>query len=484
MFHSPSFHACHPSRSAVRASGLPGLRVVASPVSWQRRIAWLLAWLTLSALMAVDLHAVVSDFLRFDDVVSMSVREPARATFPAVTVCNLNSVRRSVMCSDNDAQPLLHTAHFAYWRKRLCQNATHRNIALSEQDLILARNLTNWIRIVFRDVHYQKLGLGHRMDDMVLQCTIYGHECRQIDALGIKTVSSFGDCVCVGCYPHLGRDYSRDRLRPQKSGLTLLLNVEINEYLPLSVEAGFAVMIHHPWAEINVASDSTFVAPGQMTYISVLRTEFRRLREPYQNPCRSDWPPEIVDYVDNDKHYTAHECRDYCYQVRFFEKCGCVSLKYLRPDWGRIHTAPVCPKENTAGPATCARKLRKKIHRGDVNCDCRQPCLGITYMMSTSSLDLGTGNWTNGTTSIPKKNLASIKVFRRTPQTRYRTRTPKVQASTVLSRAGGLMGMYLGLSMPLLLNIADALFSASLRWISSKDWRRCWLRVQQTIKMR
>ncbi|KAH9373877.1 hypothetical protein HPB48_016147 [Haemaphysalis longicornis] len=130
MLHSPSSHACHPSRSAVRASGLPGLRVVASPVSWQRRIAWLLAWLTLSALMAVDLHAVVSDFLRFDDVVSMSVREPARATFPAVTVCNLNSVRRSVMCSDNDAQPLLHTAHFAYWRKRLCQNATHRNIAV------------------------------------------------------------------------------------------------------------------------------------------------------------------------------------------------------------------------------------------------------------------------------------------------------------------------------------------------------------------
>lgn len=46
--------------------------------------------------------------------------------------------------------------------------------------------------------------------------------------------------------------------------------MQLEEYLPLTVEAGFLIMIHHPWAEEDITQDVTFVAPGSATFISVL----------------------------------------------------------------------------------------------------------------------------------------------------------------------------------------------------------------------
>ncbi|KAH7954916.1 hypothetical protein HPB49_022777 [Dermacentor silvarum] len=342
-------------RSALRRSSVPGLRLVASPAPLPRlrRVTWLLVWLSLGALLTQDLSAVVTDYLRFDDIVTVSVHEPARPSFPAVTVCNVNRVRRSALC-DHHRRPL-HALDPALlrWRRLLCNSTTYPNIALSKEDLELQRELAEWTRTVFRNTRYADLHLGHQVDNMLQHCAFNGQDCRAIDVLSVKSVPAYGDCVCVGCYPNMGTEYVTDMTVGCRHGLTLILDAELDEYLPLSVEAGFAIMVHHPWSEINVAMETTMVAPGFSTYITVDRAEFRRLGHPYQNPCRSQWPPEISDYVDSDKHYTAH-------------------------------------------------------------------------------------------------------------------------FATVLSRAGGLMGMYLGISVLLLLSLVDALATALLQWISTKDWRQRW----------
>ncbi|XP_049522741.1 degenerin del-1 [Dermacentor silvarum] len=272
----------------------------------------------------------------------------------------------------------------------------------------------------------------------------------------------------------MGTEYVTDMTVGCRHGLTLILDAELDEYLPLSVEAGFAIMVHHPWSEINVAMETTMVAPGFSTYITVDRAEFRRLGHPYQNPCRSQWPPEISDYVDSDKHYTAHECRDYCYQVRIFEACGCVSSLYIRPDRGSINGAPICPTGNSAGLATCAKAMEMKIGRGGVKCECSQPCLDIEYQTSTSATALRKNEVLNYSSHHANNSQAMVTVYRQSLRTRVRARVPKVQFATVLSRAGGLMGMYLGISVLLLLSLVDALATALLQWISTKDWRQRW----------
>ncbi|XP_077520488.1 acid-sensing ion channel 4-B-like [Amblyomma americanum] len=419
--------------------------------------------------MVHDLGAVVADYLRFEDIVTLSVYEPAWATFPAVTVCNLNRVRKSALCNRDLPPTKGPNAAIFRWRRILC-NTTDRDVAIRKEDLNLQRELTDWIRVVFRDARYAEYELGHQMDDMVQRCVINGQDCRDKNVLGVKLVPAYGDCVCVGCYPNDGKGDVEETTAGCKHELNLILNVELDEYLPLSVEAGFAVMVHNPRSEINVALDTSYVAAGFSTHIAVSRSEFRRLGPPFQNPCRSQWPPEISSYVDSEKHYNAYECRDYCYQARLFEACGCVSSQYMRPNWGVINAAPICPSGGSAGPALCAKAMEVKIGRGGVSCDCSQPCLDIAFETTQSALALRGNTMTNSSRYTTNRLQAEVTVYQVSPQTRVQARIPRVKFATVLSRAGGLMGMYLGASMVVLLSLADALTSALLQWASANGF--------------
>ncbi|KAM7293125.1 acid-sensing ion channel 4-A-like [Ixodes scapularis] len=110
-------------------SGVPGLRVIADARQnpW-RRACWLLAFGALACLMVMDLSYIFVEFLRYEDVVSITYTEPARAGFPAVTVCNVNKVRKSVLCQAGAPVGLNDTV-FNRWRDLLC-NSSNRNIAV------------------------------------------------------------------------------------------------------------------------------------------------------------------------------------------------------------------------------------------------------------------------------------------------------------------------------------------------------------------
>ncbi|KAK8774247.1 hypothetical protein V5799_011220 [Amblyomma americanum] len=101
-----------------------------------RRLCWLLVWSALATLMVHDLGAVVADYLRFEDIVTLSVYEPAWATFPAVTVCNLNRVRKSALCNRDLPPTKGPNAAIFRWRRILC-NTTDRDVAVRERTLFL-----------------------------------------------------------------------------------------------------------------------------------------------------------------------------------------------------------------------------------------------------------------------------------------------------------------------------------------------------------
>ncbi|XP_042142193.1 acid-sensing ion channel 4-A-like [Ixodes scapularis] len=262
--------------SALRMSGVPGLRVIADARQnpW-RRACWLLAFGALACLMVMDLSYIFVEFLRYEDVVSITYTEPARAGFPAVTVCNVNKVRKSVLCQAGAPVGLNDTV-FYRWRDLLC-NSSNRNIAMSKEDLKLSRELTDWVQVTQSDKRYRGFLLGHKMEDVLQSCVLNGVDCRALNLLDHKSVPSLGSCFCVGCNPGIRYRYPSNRAKQSLNGLHLLLNVQLEEYLPLTVEAGFLIMIHHPWAEEDITQDVTFVAPGSATFISVL---MRQLHKP------------------------------------------------------------------------------------------------------------------------------------------------------------------------------------------------------------
>ncbi|KAM7293124.1 acid-sensing ion channel 4-A-like [Ixodes scapularis] len=148
---------------------------------------------------------------------------------------------------------------------------------MSKEDLKLSRELTDWVQVTQSDKRYRGFLLGHKMEDVLQSCVLNGVDCRALNLLDHKSVPSLGSCFCVGCNPGIRYRYPSNRAKQSLNGLHLLLNVQLEEYLPLTVEAGFLIMIHHPWAEEDITQDVTFVAPGSATFISVLMCVFNGL---------------------------------------------------------------------------------------------------------------------------------------------------------------------------------------------------------------
>lgn len=49
----------------------------------------------------------------------------------------------------------------------------------------------------------------------------------------------------------------------------MLIHLEQHEYLPVTPEAGYIVMVHQQGHDPDEATDGIFVAPGQTTYVGV-----------------------------------------------------------------------------------------------------------------------------------------------------------------------------------------------------------------------
>lgn len=124
--------------------------------------------------------------------------------------------------------------------------------------------------------------------------------------------------------------------------------------------------------------------------VGVGRRALRRLPQPYQNPCRPDWPSFLKDRVEVNNKYTAFECRDVCHQYMIYEKVRCTSLKY-----------PMMRVRNDSAPSgysdlrlqNCGpdqereiQSIEEGIRQKKINCQCNNVCDETGFDKTTSSL--------------------------------------------------------------------------------------------------
>lgn len=107
------------------------------------------------------------------------------------------------------------------------------------------------------------------------------------------------------------------------TGLELVLNLEINEYLPGSAQIGAIVMVHHPDDFGNSASEAIFVAPEQATYIGLKIVNITRLPAPYPEECINYWPIGLKGTLTQNATYSQQACLKICLQMTIQNSCKC-----------------------------------------------------------------------------------------------------------------------------------------------------------------
>ncbi|KAH8041581.1 hypothetical protein HPB51_017026 [Rhipicephalus microplus] len=214
------------------------------------------------------------------------------------------------------------------------------------------------------------------------------------------------------------------------------LNMEPEEFLPLTVDAGFYIMVHQAGAQEEVFDNAVYAPPGATTYIGVSKTISKNLKEPYKNPCQDHWPPELEKYVVKGIVYTKRACDEYCYQVHIFEKCGCRSFNHIRVFAPQLMESPMNPE---GSELSLPPREGKGIH-------------------------------------------VRVVVFMRSTKVLYKSKEPKLTLSNLFRNIGGLMGVYLGYSSLQIFHVLDVLVDGAYSSLSGV-WSRHKRNRQRKRKM-
>ncbi|KAL8599244.1 hypothetical protein ACOMHN_007960 [Nucella lapillus] len=128
-------------------------------------------------------------------------------------------------------------------------------------------------------------------------------------------------------------------------GLTLLLNVQSDQYIQLSDTVGLKVLVHPQDSMPFPEDEGVIISPGFTTNIAIKMQEFRRSPPPYEQ-CKYYSEEEnrmlnmyaLPPYRVN---YTEEACQRTCYQRTVVQSCGCCD-----GDYPCIEHSPAIPAHN------------------------------------------------------------------------------------------------------------------------------------------
>jgi len=338
------FHKCL-ARTSIH--GLPYLSLsVRSPL----KITYWFGLIAIAiGLMIVSLVAVSLQYAERRTFLSSREVFPSELPFPAVTVCNMNSVRRSAIPASFTVQEMLFFLN-----------------SISAEPFLSAQvNVNAFVRrydAVYNSSTAFLSNFGHRLEDMLLECVFDGEYCNISDFVTQET--SLGTCYI----------FNSDGMRSTESygyehGLHLTMNVEEYEYFTAENDAiGFFVFIHNPGYIPYIGAYKVFTVPaGQTTLVGMTRTDYNLFKPPY-----GDCNDHVVLTLFDD--YTRESCLMECETLSAVRYCDC-KAEYMP---GNFRT---CSLNET---------VRCIIVHGSQfqpqQCDCPVPCHSIEYDTKLSYL--------------------------------------------------------------------------------------------------
>ena len=196
----------------------------------------------------------------------------------------------------------------------------------------LQENLTTWLAVMNNvDKNLTKM-LGHQFEDMLLRCTMKSNNCTDPRNFKKTFSPSEGNCFTYKSFQFVGRRKAMKKavetsLAGVDHGLELVLNLEVNEYLPGSAQAGALVMVHTSQDFGTTVSEAIFVAPERTTYIGMKMVKIARLPSPFPEHCIDSWPEGMLSGsqgVDTGS-YSQQVCLKMCLQQTIERNCKCQS---------------------------------------------------------------------------------------------------------------------------------------------------------------
>lgn len=306
---------------------------------------WIALIMIAVTLMIYALTAITVQFAERRTFLSSSHHFPKQLPFPAVTLCNLNSFRKSSF-----------PANFSTDEVILFLNYISAEPWLSDRFDVDAF-VRKYDRVYGGNRSF--LGnFGHRLENMLLTCYFENRPCDISDF--VTKITSLGICYTFNSGDNQPLLYT-DKYG-YENGLQVTLNAEEYEYFTAEDDStGFYVFVHSPGYVPYIGTYRGFtVSTGQRTQVSISKTDFNLLTPPY-GECNDHVELKLFDGYDRES------CLIECETNSALVFCGC-KAEYMPGD------GIVCSLNDTIQCLnTHSEQFEPQL------CDCPVPCKSVLY---------------------------------------------------------------------------------------------------------
>ena len=303
---------------------------IESPTVQRRaRIVKRLLWFSIVMAATIGCLYTISDRIQFlmsgPTSTTISVAKRTIATFPAVTVCNLNDLRASELIERNLRDLTLPT-----FRVRYKSNASEPC-----EDLLTHNQSHNLINITYEELIVQA---RQYVEEFILFCSFDGEECGNVTKVFEPVFTNLGVCYT----------FNSRKLRPrllskgtgQRQGLQLMVNVAQYDYVE-SFDAGVKIAIH-PQSVPPLPDDQGIGVPtGRNAFISIKE---QNIKDRTGRDCKAEDDLSNFNFLKGEyTEYSESACLVDCIQTNIADNCECIGARsFHSPDTGNYSQLPNC----------------------------------------------------------------------------------------------------------------------------------------------
>ncbi|XP_035228122.1 acid-sensing ion channel 1-like [Stegodyphus dumicola] len=423
-----------------KKSSVYALNQVANSKTRTRKFFW-------SFLVVVGLIGCCSQIIRYltayykyPVVVNVDTVSEFSQTFPAVTICNLNAVRkRFIPCilqelSYEECNESLYTNQS---KDQFQFNVSQPNCFKETKKTFNPETLeTMWFYFLYSKIDADsRKNYGHQKETFITSCS-FNHEICSHENFTLYQDPAFGNCYTFNKGYDNKPPLTTSFIGPN-GGLQLELDLETTEYFWLTDRVGTWVVIHDPYDDPEPSEEGLSVSPGFETNIAVSKITFSRLPYPYKDKC--------IPYQSGDNQ---RKCEAKCFRDAMYSACSC-----QLPFQDVARDARYCDLENDAEICCIFQKVKEIENK----CQCPLEC-----EISSYDIKISNAMWPSEAYITPRmvdafdENISreefrkfslKLKVYYDTLQHVIYRQKPMFDDSEVLSQIGGQMGLWLGVSL-------------------------------------
>ena len=294
----------------VNSTTTHGVKHIFNGKSYIRRGFWGLLFI---GMMIGCLHGVTSSIIAYAHIptaTTVFTDHVTSLTFPAVTICNLNSYNITYL-EENNLTDIISQAVFQERDDR--QNITEDCAAYVPPDFSTNATLFEVVAIA-----------SQPLDHLVAKCRFLGRPCN-LSAMFIDYYTPIGRCFTFN-----GRNSARDYLSVSGGGfrndLEVVLNIEQDLFVgSVNGEVGVLVSVHEQDAPALVWESGQYVPVGHSAYLGVTHKQIEdRTDRPFSDELECIHPSEAKPFeVFTSYNYSFRSCRGECIVTDLINNCSC-----------------------------------------------------------------------------------------------------------------------------------------------------------------